>query len=46
MGTIGSLVKSKSILSIKKLPEDFSVFDLLDELLLIQKIETGIQQSD
>ena len=38
--------KEKIIEAIYKLPEDFSVDELLDEILLIQKIETGIQQSD
>lgn len=34
--------KAKIIEAINRLPEDFSIDDLLDEILLIQKIENGI----
>jgi len=38
--------KEKIIEAIKKLPENFSVDELLEEILLIQKIENGLEQSD
>ena len=38
--------KTKLIEAINKLPEDFSIDELLDEILLIQKIENGLKQSD
>ena len=34
--------KAKIIEAINRLPEDFSIDDLLDEKLLMQKIENGI----
>lgn len=40
------LTKEKIIAAINKLPQDFSMDDVLDELMLIQKIEVGLQQSD
>jgi hypothetical protein len=38
--------KEKVLEAINKLPEEFSMDELLDELLLIQKIENGKKQSD
>lgn len=38
--------KGKVLEAINNLPEEFSMDELLDELLLIQKIENGIKQSD
>ncbi|MEP1094575.1 MAG: hypothetical protein ABJG78_05665 [Cyclobacteriaceae bacterium] len=40
------LTKEKIIDAINKLPQDFSMDDVLDELMLIQKIEVGLEQSD
>jgi len=39
------LTKEKLIQVINKLPKEFSIDDVLDQLLLIQKIETGLAQS-
>lgn len=39
------LNKEQLIQTIKELPESFSLDDLLDSLLLVQKIETGLGQS-
>ncbi len=39
------LNKGQLIQTIKDLPESFSLDDLLDSLLLIQKIETRLEQS-
>jgi len=40
------LTKEKIIDVINKLPQNFSMDDVLDELMLIQKIEVGLEQSD
>lgn len=40
------LTKEKLIQSINELPERFSVDDLLDRIVLLDKIETGIMQSN
>jgi len=37
--------KKKLLETIKDLPENFSIDELLDKVLLIQKIETGLAQS-
>ncbi|MBI3509169.1 MAG: hypothetical protein HY064_00795 [Bacteroidetes bacterium] len=39
------LTKTKLLLSIKDLPEKFSIEDLLDRVLFLQKVETGLEQS-
>lgn len=38
--------KDKVLEAINNLPEEFSMDELLDELMLIQKIEKGKKQSD
>lgn len=38
--------EEKVIARIKKLPKKFSLDDLIDEVILLQKIETGLKQSD
>ncbi|WP_340103248.1 hypothetical protein [Rhodohalobacter sp. 8-1] len=38
--------KKNVIQGLEKLPEHFSIDDLLDRLLLIEKIETGLTQSE
>jgi len=40
------MTKGKLIDAIQRLPEGFSMDDVLDEILLIQKIENGLSQSD
>lgn len=40
------LTKEKIIQSINELPERFSVDDLFDRIILLEKIETGINQSN
>lgn len=39
------LTKTKVIKSIKDLPDQFSIDDLIDRLVVIQKIELGLDQS-
>ena len=39
------LTKNKILSTIKQLPDHFSIDDLLDGIMALQKIETGIQQS-
>ena len=39
------LNKEQLIQTIKDLPESFTLDDLLDSLVLIQKVETGLEQS-
>ncbi len=40
------LTKDKVIERVSKLPTEFSLDDLVEELVLIEKIETGLRQSD
>ena len=40
------LTKDKVYKSLDDLPEKFSLDELLDKLILLQKIETGLEQSD
>ena len=39
------LTKEKLLKTIKDLPEKFSFDDLMDRIILLQKIETGLEQS-
>lgn len=39
------MTKKKLLETIKDLPEKFSIDELLDRIVLIQKIETGLAQS-
>ena len=39
------ITKSKLLSSIKDLPDKFSVDELIDRLVLMQKIEIGLEQS-
>lgn len=39
------ITKENAIEAIKSLPEEFSLEELMDRLILLNKIETGIQQS-
>ena len=38
--------KEKVISSINKLPDNVSIDDILDQIILVEKIEKGIEQSD
>lgn len=40
------MTKDKLIEAINKLPDKFSIDDLLDEIMFIQKIENGLEQSE
>lgn len=37
--------KKKLLQSIKDLPENFSLDELLDRIVFLQKVETGLEQS-
>ena len=39
------LTKQKVLASIKELPSRFSIDDLIDRIILLQKVETGLEQS-
>lgn len=40
------MISKKSVIQgLEQLPDQFSVDDLLDRLLLIEKVETGLKQS-
>jgi hypothetical protein len=38
--------KDKIINSIKKLPDSVTIDDILDQIMLVEKIEKGIEQSN
>ena len=40
------LTKDKVISSLNDLPDTFSMDELIDKLMLLQKIETGLEQSE
>ena len=40
------LTKSKVEKQIRNLPDEFSIDDLIEKLILVEKIEKGLQQSD
>lgn len=39
------ITKEQLISTIKELPDDFSVDDVLERIMLLEKIEIGLQQS-
>jgi len=39
------IIKEKLLKSIKEMPEKFSLDDLLDRIVFLQKIEIGLDQS-
>ncbi|HLW19734.1 MAG TPA: hypothetical protein VKX33_05405 [Cyclobacteriaceae bacterium] len=39
------ITKDQVISSLKDMPEQFSIDELMDKLILLQKIETGLEQS-
>lgn len=40
------ITKDKAIEAIKSLPDEFSIEELMDRLILLNKIETGIRQAE
>ncbi len=40
------ITKDKAIEVIKSLPEEFSIKELMDRLILLKKIETGLRQAE
>ncbi len=40
------LTKEKIIDGIKRLPEPFTIDDVLDQIILVSKIEKGLEQSE
>ncbi len=40
------LTKAKLLESIKQLPDQFSLDQIIDRIILLDKIETGLQQSE
>lgn len=40
------LTKEQVINSLKDMPDKFSIDDLMDKLILLQKIEIGLEQSE
>ncbi|MGB3777906.1 MAG: hypothetical protein WA960_06080 [Tunicatimonas sp.] len=40
------LTKEKVLQTVRQLPDKFSLDELLDEMVLLQKIERGLAQSD
>lgn len=40
------LIKSQVLDTIKKLPEKFSIDEVIERMILLEKIEIGIGQSD
>jgi predicted transcriptional regulator len=40
------ITKEKAIEAIKSLPEEFSIEELMDRLILLNKIETGLRQAE
>ena len=39
------LTRKKVIATIKQLPDKFSVDEIIDRIILLEKIETGLEQS-
>ena len=39
------LTKAQLLSTVKKLPESFTIDELLEHLIFIQKVETGLKQS-
>ena len=39
------LTKEKLLKTVQELPENFSIDDFLDKIMLLQKIEIGLEQS-
>lgn len=39
------ITRKKALVAIKNMPEEFSIDDLMDKLLLLNKIEIGLEQA-
>ena len=39
------LIKTKVLKAIKQLPDEFSIDEMIDKMILLEKIEIGIAQS-
>ena len=39
------ITKAQLLSSLKNMPDKFSIDELMDKLILLQKIETGLEQS-
>lgn len=39
------ITKAQVIVSLKNMPDQFSIDELMDKLILLQKIEAGLKQS-
>ena len=40
------LTKTKVLKAIKQLPDEFSIDEMIDKMILLEKIEIGIAQAD
>ena len=40
------ITKDKALEVIKSLPDEFSIEDLMDRMILLNKIETGLKQAE
>ncbi len=40
------LTKEKLVRTVNRLPDSFTIDELIDQMIFIEKIEEGIQQSD
>lgn len=40
------LIKTKVLKAIKQLPDEFSIDEMIDRMILLEKIEIGLAQSD
>lgn len=40
------LTKKKLLLAIKEMPDNFTIEELLDQVLFVHKVETGLSQSE
>ena len=40
------LIKTKVLKAIKQLPDEFSIDEMVDKMILLDKIEIGLAQSD
>ena len=43
---IAMLIKTKVLKAIKQLPDEFSIDEMVDKMILLDKIEIGLAQSD
>lgn len=43
---IAMLIKTKVLKAIKQLPDEFSIDEMVDKMILLEKIERGLTQSE